>query len=106
MGRAISVSLYVRNQEALRFDCFGEEGHYHSMLNKKTGKRDDSDSRIEFEEQTVEQQIEQTLHILSTQSAILLNQHPDPRIQTFPLNLKRMDRICEQLRDNVFSHYR
>ena len=106
LGRAISASLYVRNQEALRFDCFGEQGHYHSMLSKKTGRRDDSDSRIEFEEKTVEQQIERTLFIISTRSAILLKEHPDPRIQTFPLNMKRIGRVAERLRARMFALYR
>jgi hypothetical protein len=45
-----AVSLYVKNIEFLKFDCFGNGGHYYIM----NGKNND---RIWFDEKTVEDQI-------------------------------------------------
>jgi hypothetical protein len=67
------VSLYVRDSEILRFDCFGpDRGHYHSLpcLAPYPGR-----TRIKFNEISVEAQINRSVEEISRNYAAYLAGH-------------------------------
>lgn len=96
------ASLYVLQNEILRFDCAVEgRGHYHS-LPCLIDKRD----RIFFEENTVEDQINRSVRELTTNVAEHLSKHFRRSLRCFHLDAERLAEVGEKMREKMLIYYR
>jgi hypothetical protein len=84
IGRGPAAALYVAGTEALRFDCFGERGHYHAFVARDRGRRF-------FEEAAIDRQIERSARELRLHLREHLAQSADPRIAEFPVDPRAME---------------
>jgi len=103
--RGPGAALFIYGSEVLRFDCFGETGHYHQHpLDKPFGR--EGENRLHFKDKATEAQIEQTIFELTRNVRYHVQRSKDPKIQHFKLD---MDSLAEQLplvRDRMMQHVR
>jgi hypothetical protein len=93
------VSLYVFENEILRFDCFGAgRGHYHSLpcLAAFPGTE-----RIEFAADTVEMQVSRCVEEISLNHAAHLARHFRRCIREFRFKQSRLDAAAAEARDRM-----
>ena len=75
-GRGPAASLYVYDDEIMRFDCFGgDNGHCHFNLRQTRGRR------WMYPEGTFQDHIQQSLFDLRTNLNFCLQTHQDERVQ-------------------------
>lgn len=79
IGRGPAAALYVFEQEVLRFDCFGENGHFHARLDE--AEKGNIDRRF-FNERTVPEQIERSSEELTRNLRSYMAGSKEPRIRT------------------------
>lgn|GEM_PF-3125617 len=82
-GVGPGVSLYIHENEILRFDCFGKgRGHYHSLpcLSALPG-----DEQIGFATETVKSQVSETVEEITGNHAAHLGKHFLGNIRNFRL---------------------
>ena len=83
------VSLYIFENEVLRFDCFGNgRGHYHSLpcLSPYPSK-----DRINFKAETIEAQIDQTAEEIINNYPKHLSKHFRGRIRDFRFSQTQLE---------------
>jgi hypothetical protein len=98
------VSLYVLENEILRFDCFGAgRGHYHSLpcLAPFPGTE-----RIEFDADTVETQVSRCVEEISTNHAAHLAGHFRRCIREFQFEQTRLDAAAAEARDRMLRSHK
>jgi hypothetical protein len=98
------VSLYVLENEILRFDCFGAgRGHYHSLpcLAPFPGTE-----RIEFGADTVETQVSRCVEEISMNHAAHLAGHFRRCIREFRFEQTRLDAAAAEARDRMLRSHR
>ena len=86
-GRGPAASLYVYDDEIMRFDCFGgDNGHCHFNLRQTRGRR------WMYPEGSFQDHIQQSIFDLQTNLTFCLRTHQDERIQGIQIaqeNLKQ-----------------
>jgi hypothetical protein len=91
-GIGPGFSLYVYDQEVLRYDCFGgEAGHYH-VMGLSGGA-----IVAPLENISRKRQVEQSIADLPSASLKYLSAHCVPRIRAFKLDNKKADEVSEQV---------
>lgn len=103
-GVGPGVSLYVHENEILRFDCFGKgHGHYHSLpcLSALPSKE-----RIGFTAETIKSQVNETVEEITGNYAAHLGKHFRRCIRDF-----RFDQAClvvavAEARDRMLTAHR
>jgi hypothetical protein len=99
IGRGPAVALYVAGHEAIRFDCFGERGHYHVFLARDRGRR-------YFTEAAIDAQIERAARELLHHLRAHLGQSADPRVREFPVDPRAMERAVAWMRSTMTEYAR
>ena len=101
-GFGSAVSLFIKNHEFLKFDCFGEnKGHYH-IYNKKN-------ELIYFTEKSSVEQIDRSVYELRNNINILLGKHDRDDIQNFKINMNsyvnKIDKVKNKMLEYEYAHY-
>ena len=85
------VSLYVFENEILRFDCFGEQsGHYHSLPCRSAYP---SRERLEFAAGTIEAQVDESVEEITGSHATHLAKHFRRCIYEFRFDQARLTAV-------------
>ena len=102
-GNGPALSLYVRDQEVFKADCFGPaRGHYHFNL-KQTGAQEDK-GRIFFQEKSVAEQIDQAVKVLTERVSEILLQNKTPRVKTFQLDKKQFSEALSKAKIQMTAY--
>jgi hypothetical protein len=88
-GTGPGFSLYVHDQEVLRYDCLGgkDDGHHHVM------GLSDGPMVVALENVSRKRQVEQSIAGLPTVSLKYLSAHRLPRIRAFELDVKKVEKV-------------
>lgn len=98
------VSLYVHENEILRFDCFGKRhGHYHALpcLSVVPGNE-----RINFTAETVEGQLQQTADEINHNHAAYLGKHFRRNIRDFRFDQAYLAVSVAEACDSMLTSHR
>lgn len=96
VGFGPALSLYIENEELLRFDFFGpEKGHFHvqTMLPAPA-----SENRLFFNENKVEQQIDRAFFELDKNLHWYTQRHPLKSIRLFNIEKEIMKELWPKIR--------
>ena len=105
LGRGPGASLYVHENEVLRFDCFGEgTGHYHMNVNQTAHFRGRGVDRMVFRERTVQEQIERSYFELTVNSRYFLKRNRSRRIRRFELDSEKLRAAAEQMKAKMTEY--
>lgn len=97
-GRGPAASLYVYDDEIMRFDCFGgDNGHCHYNLRQTRGRR------WMYPEGSFQDHIKQSLFDLRTNLPFCLQTHQDQRIQETQINRESLDRAAEKMETQLLD---
>lgn len=90
-GRGPAASLYVYDDEIMRFDCFGgNNGHCHFNLRQTHGRR------WMYTEGSFQDHIQQSLFDLRTNLTFCLKTHQDQRVQEIQIAQDSLEQAaCE-----------
>ena len=91
IGRGPAAALYVFGQEVLRFDCFGENGHFHARLDEA---EKGSINRKFFNERTVTEQIERSSEELTRNLRSYMTGSKDPSIRDFEIDRESLEKAA------------
>jgi len=107
MGGGPCASLIVFDEEILRFDCFGfEAGHFHTNLRQPTLLGRQSQNRLFFFEQTVEEQVERAAFEIGTNANYYLQRNRSPKIRRVVLRTERLQAAAELMRAKMLEFQR
>ena len=91
-GRGPAASIYVHDDEIMRFDCFGgDNGHCHINLRQTRGRR------WMYPEGSFQDHIQQSLFDLRTNLTFCLNTHQDAHIQEVHIPQKSLDEAARKM---------
>lgn len=98
-GRGPALSVFILDQEILKFDCFGpEDGHYHTPCFDPSK----TESRLFMPESTIEAQIQRTRFEIMRNLAYYQSRATDKRVRRFVPDLSALeyslDRACGLMR--------
>jgi hypothetical protein len=97
-GRGPCASLYARDVEVLRFDCFGDDqGHCHVNIEQNRGQR------WYYPAGTVRQHIDQSAFDLSKNVPFALRSHQDPAIQEMRIDPAKLSEAASQMRETMLG---
>ncbi len=96
-GSGVAVSLYIHNYEYLKFDCFGQGGHYHIYDGIKN-------ETIYFTEPTCQEQINRASSELTTNLDMYLAQSNQIQIRSFQIDLNLFQTQIEQMKDKMIEY--
>ena len=97
-GRGPCASLYVRDLELLRCDCFeGDQGHCHINFEQNRAQR------WYYPPGSVRQHIEQSAVNLSKNVPFCLRSHHDPAIQEMRIDAGKLKEVAQQMRDRMLA---
>lgn len=97
-GRGPCASLYVRELELLRCDCFdGDQGHCHVNFEQNRAQR------WYYPPGSVRQHIEQSAFDLGKNVPFCLRSHLDPSIQSLRIDAARLQDVARQARDRLMA---
>jgi hypothetical protein len=104
IGRGPAVSLFIRDTEVMKFDCFGKgRGHVHIEL--RTGLlKALAHHRLHLGEKTVEEQIERTIFELRMNLPYYLERHGDARIRAFQPTAERLHEVTARVRETMLTY--
>ena len=91
-GRGPAASLYVYDDEIMRFDCFGgDNGHCHFNLRQTRGRR------WMYPEGSFQDHIHQSVFDLHTNLTFCLKTHQDERIQEIQVTQESLRQAALQM---------
>ncbi len=91
-GRGPAASLYVYDDEIMRFDCFGgDNGHCHFNLRQTRGRR------WMYPEGSFQDHIHQSVFDLHTNLTFCLKTHQDERIQEIQVSQESLRQAALQM---------
>lgn len=91
-GRGPAASLYVYDDEIMRFDCFGgDNGHCHFNLRQTRGRR------WMYPEGSFQDHIQQSLFDLRTNLNFCLQTHQDERVQEVQIAQESLKQAAHQM---------
>jgi hypothetical protein len=97
-GRGPCASLYVRDAEVMRFDCFpGDQGHCHVNFQQNRGQR------WYYRPGPVRQHIEQASFDLRTNVLFALRSSLDPAIQETRIDPEKLKEAAQQTREKMLE---
>ena len=103
-GRGPCSSLYVGENEVLRFDCFGErKGHYHTHL-YEWDVQESPKWRIYFLKKLIEEQVEGAAREIKTNSVRYLTESRHKKIRLVHIDPKRLEEAVNQMRDQMLVY--
>ncbi|WP_290480459.1 MULTISPECIES: hypothetical protein [unclassified Hyphomonas] len=92
IGRGPAFSLFIHEDEVLRFDCFGEdEGHYHAHFERGWSA---AQTRLYFFEASESEQIDRVEFELLNNLDYYLQRHPWARIRAVRLDRGQLETAC------------
>ena len=98
-GKGPCASLFVLDEEVLRFDCFGPgDGHYHVAV---TAPGPEPRRRLYLHEATVDEQIERTVHELTRNLPAYLRYHPRAEVRRCKVDAARMEQLAAEIRERM-----
>ena len=91
-GRGPAASLYVYDDEIMRFDCFGgDNGHCHFNLRQTRGRR------WMYPDGSFQDHIRQSLFDLSANLNFCLQTHQDERVQEVQIDQESLKQAAHQM---------
>ena len=91
-GRGPAASLYVYDDEIMRFDCFGgDNGHCHFNLRQTRGRR------WMYPDGSFQDHIQQSLFDLRTNLNFCLQTHQDERVQEVQIARESLEQAAQQM---------
>ncbi len=91
-GRGPAASLYVYDDEIMRFDCFGSDnGHCHFNLRQTRGRR------WMYPAGSFRDHIQQSLFDLRTNLTFCLQTHQDERVQSVEVAQEKLEHVSRQM---------
>ncbi|MCY4401010.1 MAG: hypothetical protein OXD54_00365 [Candidatus Poribacteria bacterium] len=91
-GRGPAASLYVYDDEIMRFDCFGDDnGHCHFNLRQTRGRR------WMYPKGSFQDHIQQSLFDLRTNLNFCLQTHQDQRIQEMRIAQDGLENAAQKM---------
>lgn len=91
-GRGPAASLYVFDDEIMRFDCFGgDNGHCHFNLRQTRGRR------WMYPEGSFQDHIKQSLFDLRTNLTFCLKTHQDERVQEIQIAQESLEQASQKV---------
>ena len=91
-GRGPAASLFVYDDEIMRFDCFGgDNGHCHFNLRQTRGRR------WMYPEGSFQDHIQQSLFDLRTNLNFCLQTHQDERVQEIQIEQGTLEQAIPQM---------
>lgn len=103
-GVGPGVSLYIHENEILRFDCFGKgRGHYHSLPCLSALP---SDERIGFTAETIKSQVNETVEETTGNYAAHLGKHFRRNIRDFRFDQACLAAAVAEAHDRMLSAHR
>ncbi len=91
-GRGPAASLYVYNDEIMRFDCFGENnGHCHFNLRQTRGRR------WMYPNGSFQDHIQQSLFDLRTNLTFCLKTHQDEQVQEIQIVQESLEQAAQKM---------
>ena len=95
-GRGPAASLYVYDDEIMRFDCFGgDNGHCHFNLRQTRGRR------WMYPEGSFQDHIQQSLFDLRTNLNFCLRTHQDERVQEVKIERENLEQAAQQMESHL-----
>ncbi len=105
IGRGPAVSLFIRDTEVMKFDCFGEaRGHVHIDFGRNEHLKALAHHRLYLGEKTVEEQIERTIFELRMNLPYYLERHGDARIRAFQPTAERLHEVTAKVRETMLTY--
>jgi len=106
-GRGASASLFVFNEEILRFDCFCKgPGHYHSNLRQDIKTQNRRHNRLYFVEKSPEEQIERSLFELRRNLLFYLQRNRRSKIRHFEFDPKNIADVSQKMKAKMLEYLR
>lgn len=97
-GRGPAASLYVYDDEIMRFDCFGgDNGHCHFNLRQTRGRR------WMYPEGSFQDHIQQSLFDLCTNLTFCLKTHQDARIQEIQIVQESIEQAAGKMETQLLE---
>jgi hypothetical protein len=97
-GRGPCASLYVRDVEIMRFDCFpGDQGHCHVNFQQNRGQR------WYYPPGTVREHIEQSAFDLGKNVAFCLRSNQDAAIQEMRIDPEKLQEAARRSRERLLA---
>src|SRR5438105_6255827 len=97
-GRGPCASLYVRDVEVLRLDCFGgDQGHCHVNIEQNRGQR------WYYPDGAVRQHIDQAAFDLSKNVPFSLRTSQDPAVQETRIDAEKLREAARQMRERMIE---
>lgn len=97
-GRGPAASLYVYDDEIMRFDCFGgDNGHCHVNLRQTRGRR------WMYPEGSFQDHIRQSLFDLRANVNFCLQTHQEARVQAVDIDRHRLEAAAKQMETHLLS---
>lgn len=97
-GRGPCASLYVRDCELVRFDCFdGDQGHCHFNFQQMRGQR------LYYPPGSVRQHIDRTAFELSKNVPFGLRSNGDPAIQEVRIDPRKLEEVARLTRERLLA---
>ncbi len=97
-GRGPAASLYVYDDEIMRFDCFGgNNGHCHFNLRQTRGRR------WMYPEGSFREHIRQSLFDLRNNLTFCLQTHQDERVQSVKVKQEKLEHVLQQMREQLIK---
>jgi hypothetical protein len=105
IGRGPAVSLFIRDTEVMKFDCFGEgRGHVHIDFGRTGHLKALAHHRLYLGEKAVEEQIERTIFELRMNLPYYLERHGDARIRAFQPTTERLHEVTAKVREAMLTY--
>ncbi|MDE0317424.1 MAG: hypothetical protein OXM61_21310 [Candidatus Poribacteria bacterium] len=91
-GRGPAASLYIYDDEVMRFDCFGgDNGHCHFNLRQTRGRR------WMYPKGSFEDHIQQSLFDLRMNLTFCLKTHQDERVQEIQIVQESLEQAAQKM---------
>jgi hypothetical protein len=100
IGKGPALSIFLHEQELLRFDCYGGgKGHYHLQFCEGGIGR-----RHRLSGKTVAEQIDTIFLNLSDYLSLQIHQHTNPKLRHFSVNTEQLGIVCVQARHQMHDY--
>ena len=104
VGPGPGASIYIIDDEVMRFDCFGSDiGHYHFNIRQSKFFPNGEKTRILFPEGTVEQQIDNAAVQLRRNLDYGRGLNSDPKIRAVKIDQPAVDKASEWMRERLLA---
>jgi hypothetical protein len=104
-GTGVCFAVFCHGYEVLRFDCFGGDlGHFHIAPFTPWAIFGNEERRLQFREQTIEQQVERALFEVEENLEFYLQLNPRARLRRTRLEREQRRAACSAARERARHH--